>query len=304
MKQRVIVNQKTAFKWIDSLAAYGITDLCISSPGEVFLYPHWKKVASYACAKGMTVGTISNGSLITRDICKEMVDNGFSWINISLDAVNRDVYSKVRSGNIEHFNSAMNAPLLCKEFGLKVHVHFVIQKDNISDVDIFIEKWKAAKVDSLSIGAQVNYHKDGTSCSVDSAFFDNSRKSLILPWCCDGAPSFVTMSDGSVAGCCQMQTLLDDNFSYGVVFPKMEDGIVNVVNQIKGLIFSEQSSLHKYCYNCGMYSLRGSACQTQGVWKYAKTGRSLSYVYSPFSVQKSLKKICPAAFKKIIKKFF
>jgi molybdenum cofactor biosynthesis enzyme MoaA len=51
----------------------------------------------YAKAKGIAeVGMISNGSLITEDLARGMIEAGLDAINISVDAAGKDVFEKTR----------------------------------------------------------------------------------------------------------------------------------------------------------------------------------------------------------------
>src|SRR5688572_33453368 len=85
-------------KVVDECAALGITHVREHNYGEPFLDKQLVEKVRYAKSKGIPeVGMISNGSLITEDIARGMIDAGLDAINISVRSEERRVGKECRS---------------------------------------------------------------------------------------------------------------------------------------------------------------------------------------------------------------
>lgn len=264
------VPKETAFAWLDDLAANGIKNVCLTTSGELFLYPHWREVARYAHALGLSMGTITNGSLVTEELCREMRDCGFSWVNVSLDAVSPEVYAKVRSPKKEHFAAAMAAPLLFKKHGMKVQVHFVEQEANAGEKDGFVTMWKDRGV-TVSYGKQIVYRDDSASQADGELFRIGWSPSI-----CASCLSFCTMENGIVAGCCQVQAYVTDDDVYGLGLPSMEEGVSAVIEKLKERYFFGRN-VRKYCPGCPQFALRSVAVSVSDGYRRREVGSTVVY---------------------------
>lgn len=263
--QKRIMPEDEAIQYIDKLAQNKVNRVVLTSPGELFLYPHWERVASYIAEKGLIVTIITNGSLINTQMCQRMIKAGIQEVNVSLDAVSQKIYAQVRSDQLKHYKTAMQAPLLLKKYGFKVRVNFVRQKRNIHEVDEFIKYWKDTEVDFISIGFQTEYH-DGFS--VDKIGY---QKEYFIPGFCSWYGNFVILADGTVTACCMMQTLYKDQESHGL--PKMHflkfpyQDIVKRMNKL----MNKDSPLNPICQKCSMYTIPTSDYYTVDGWKLIRT---------------------------------
>lgn len=235
---------------IDKLYNNNIYKICLTSPGELFLYPFWREAVSYAKSKKMEVSTITNGSLINESLCKEMSSLGIDSVSVSLDAISEETYSKVRSNIKQNYLNAINSPIIMKKHGINVNVHFVRQKDNIHETEEFVAYWKNKEVDSISIGYQTEYH-DGYS--KDVLDFGKDR---FLQGMCSWYGNFAILADRTVTACCEMQTLYKDDYTYDL--PRMDfikmpyDEIVRTMNE---LMYKDGSPLEEICKRCAMFTI-------------------------------------------------
>lgn len=107
--------------------------LRITGGGEPLLCPDIVDLVEYAASAGNRVGIITNGSLLTPDKSRRFADMGVDNIEISVDAGDRETYSKVRAGlswdgllhNIEHLVNYRNKT----NASTKVYVSIINQKD-------------------------------------------------------------------------------------------------------------------------------------------------------------------------------
>ena len=92
-----------------SAPTLGITHVRVHNYGEPFLDRQLVEKVRYAKQKGIReVGMISNGSLITEEVARGMIEAGLDAINISVDAAGKEVFEshahrpQLRQGHRQH----------------------------------------------------------------------------------------------------------------------------------------------------------------------------------------------------------
>jgi len=133
-------------KVVDECAALGITHVRVHNYGEPFLDRELVEKVRYAKHKGIAeVGMISNGSLITEDIARGMIDAGLDAINISVDAAGKEVFESTRV-HLKYDEVTANIRTLARlrrESG-KTHPKLIlsfVRQHNSADEAKFIEEW-------------------------------------------------------------------------------------------------------------------------------------------------------------------
>lgn len=133
-------------KIADECAALGITHVRMHNYGEAFLDRRLVEKVQYAKSRGIAeVGLISNGSLITEDVARAMIDAGLDAINISVDAAGKDVFERTRV-HLDYDTVIGNIRTLARlrqEMARKrprLILSFVRQHDS-ADERAFIEEW-------------------------------------------------------------------------------------------------------------------------------------------------------------------
>ena len=96
-------------KIVDECVELGITHVRVHNYGEPFVDRKLVEKVRYAKEKGIKeVGMISNGSLITEEVARGMIEAGLDAINISVDASGKEVFEstrdrpEVRQGHRQH----------------------------------------------------------------------------------------------------------------------------------------------------------------------------------------------------------
>jgi radical SAM protein with 4Fe4S-binding SPASM domain len=102
------------------------------SGGEPLMHPHFLDLCFYAKSKGMRAVISTNGTLITRELAKELKKVGLSYVGISLDGLEA-VHDKFR-GKKGAFKEAINGINYAKEAGIKVGLRFTINKRNAQEI--------------------------------------------------------------------------------------------------------------------------------------------------------------------------
>ena len=181
-------------KVVDEAAALGITHVREHNYGEPFLDKQLVEKVRYAKAKGIKeVGMISNGSLITEDIARGMIEAGLDAINISVDASGKEVFESTRV-HLEYDTVIGNIKTLVrlkKEYGRshpKLILSFVRQ-NNSADEQAFIAEWRQV-ADKIHVTDLHNWA--GTLNATSDVRFPCYRL-----W-----QTFTVLWDGRVSMCC------------------------------------------------------------------------------------------------------
>ncbi|HDM78347.1 MAG TPA: radical SAM protein, partial [Deltaproteobacteria bacterium] len=89
---------------LDDLSEFGCP-VVLFSGGEPLMHPHLIELASYAVEKGMRAVISTNGTLITREIARDLKAIGLSYVGISLDGM-EEIHDRFRG-----FKGAFKAAL-------------------------------------------------------------------------------------------------------------------------------------------------------------------------------------------------
>ena len=181
-------------KVVDECAALGITHVRVHNYGEPFLDKQLVEKVRYAKSKGIAeVGMISNGSLITEDLARGMIDAGLDAINISVDASGKEVFEATRL-HLKYDDVIQNVRTLARlrnESGRthpKLILSFVRQNNSAEEAD-FIKEWSQV-ADKIHITDLHNWA--GTLNAKSDVQFPCYRLWL----------TFTVLWDGRVAMCC------------------------------------------------------------------------------------------------------
>jgi radical SAM protein with 4Fe4S-binding SPASM domain len=118
--------------------------VCMHSDGEPLLNKNFPKMVEYAKSRGLRLYTSTNASGLTEKNARVIIDSGFDVLNLSLDAVTKDVYEIVRVGGT--FEKTMSN--IEKFLELKgnrkptVLVQLIEMPENEHQVREFLEFWE------------------------------------------------------------------------------------------------------------------------------------------------------------------
>jgi MoaA/NifB/PqqE/SkfB family radical SAM enzyme len=181
-------------KVVDECAALGITHVRVHNYGEPFLDKQLVEKVRYAKSKGIAeVGMISNGSLITEDVARGMIDAGLDAINISVDASGKEVFEATRI-HLKYDDVIQNIRTLARlrnESGRthpKLILSFVRQNNSDEEAN-FIKEWSQV-ADKIHITDLHNWA--GTLNAKSDVQFPCYRLWL----------TFTVLWDGRVSMCC------------------------------------------------------------------------------------------------------
>jgi MoaA/NifB/PqqE/SkfB family radical SAM enzyme len=181
-------------KVADECAALGIEHVRMHNYGEPFVDRSLVEKVRYAKQIGIPqVGMISNGSLITEEAARGMIEAGLDAINISVDASGKEVFEKTRVGlkydkvigNVERLvrlraESGRTRPKLILSF---------VRQGNSEEEHAFIEHWRKI-ADKIHVTDLHNWA--GTLNQTADVHYPCYR-----PWL-----TFTALWDGRVSLCC------------------------------------------------------------------------------------------------------
>jgi radical SAM protein with 4Fe4S-binding SPASM domain len=179
---------------VDECATLGITHVRVHNYGEPFLDRQLVEKVRYAKARGIQeVGMISNGSLITEELARGMIEAGLDAINISVDASGKEVFERTRL-NLDYDTVIGNVRTLArlrKESG-RTHPKLIlsfVRQNNSADEQAFIREWSQV-ADKIHITDLHNWA--GTL---------NAKSDVNYP-CYRLWLTFTVLWDGRVSLCC------------------------------------------------------------------------------------------------------
>ncbi len=117
--------------FIDDISAFG-SPVMLFSGGEPLMHPNFLDLCFYAKSKGMRAVISTNGTLITKELAKELKKVGLSYVGISLDGL-ESVHDRFR-GKKGAFREAIDGINYAKEAGIKVGLRFTVNKRNAQEI--------------------------------------------------------------------------------------------------------------------------------------------------------------------------
>jgi radical SAM protein with 4Fe4S-binding SPASM domain len=74
------------------------TKISLVGIGESFMNKELFEIIRRAKARGLAIGTTSNGTILTDKILKDLIDSNLDWLNFSIDGATKETYERLRPG--------------------------------------------------------------------------------------------------------------------------------------------------------------------------------------------------------------
>jgi len=127
------LSSQECFRLLDDVASFS-SPIIILTGGDPLLRPDVFDIAQYATNKGLRVVLSTNGTTITREKARRMVEVGIKRISISLDGSTAESHDRVR--DVEGaFAGALRGIDLAKEAGLEIQINTTITKQNLAEIE-------------------------------------------------------------------------------------------------------------------------------------------------------------------------
>jgi len=125
------------FHLLDSIASFS-RPVIILTGGEPLLRPDIFEIAQYAVDKGLRTVMAVNGTLLTEEIARKILDVGIRRISISIDgagALSHDSFRKVPGA----FQGALSGIEAAKKAGLEFQVNTTVTRRNLSELPALLD---------------------------------------------------------------------------------------------------------------------------------------------------------------------
>ncbi len=141
------LSTQSALGIIDQIAeAYN--PILVLSGGEPLFRSDIFQLASYATEKGLRVALATNGTQVTREVARMIVDSGVKRVSISLDgadAVTHDAFRGIPGA----FDAAVQGLRNLQRLGMSVQINTTIARHNASQLPDVLQLAKSLGADAL-----------------------------------------------------------------------------------------------------------------------------------------------------------
>jgi len=122
--------------------------ILVLSGGEPLYRTDIFQLASFATERGLRVALATNGTLVTKEIARKIVDAGVKRVSISLDGVNAETHDTFR-GIPGAFDAAIYGFRNLKEIGMAVQINMTIARHNAKQLPAVLNLVRDLGADAL-----------------------------------------------------------------------------------------------------------------------------------------------------------
>jgi radical SAM protein with 4Fe4S-binding SPASM domain len=138
---------RAALEIIDQIAA-AANPILVLSGGEPLYRNDIFQLARYATDKGLRVALATNGTLVTKDVARMIVDSGVRRVSISLDGADSITHDTFR-GIPGAFDAAVHGLRNLKELGMSVQINMTIARHNAHQLPSVLQLARNLGADAL-----------------------------------------------------------------------------------------------------------------------------------------------------------
>ncbi len=138
---------RTALGIIDQIAA-AANPILVLSGGEPLYRSDIFQLARYATDKGLRVALATNGTLVTKDVARMIVDSGVRRVSISLDGADATTHDSFR-GIPGAFDAAVHGLRNLKALGMSVQINMTIARHNAHQLPDVLQLARNLGADAL-----------------------------------------------------------------------------------------------------------------------------------------------------------
>jgi radical SAM protein with 4Fe4S-binding SPASM domain len=138
---------RTALGIIDQIAAHS-NPILVLSGGEPLFRSDIFQLARYGTDKGLRVALATNGTLVTKDVARMIVDSGVKRVSISLDGADSLTHDTFR-GIPGAFDAAVYGLRNLKALGMSVQINMTIARHNARQLPQVLDLARSLGADAL-----------------------------------------------------------------------------------------------------------------------------------------------------------
>src|ERR1051326_1574637 len=137
----------TALGIIDQIAE-AANPILVLSGGEPLFRSDIFQLARFATDKGLRVALATNGTMVTRELARRVMDSGVRRVSISLDGADAMTHDSFR-GIPGAFDAAVYGLKNLKELGMSVQINMTIARHNARQLPQVLDLAKSLRADPL-----------------------------------------------------------------------------------------------------------------------------------------------------------
>jgi radical SAM protein with 4Fe4S-binding SPASM domain len=122
--------------------------ILVLSGGEPLYRTDIFQLARFGTERGLRVALATNGTLVTKEIARKIVDSGVKRVSISLDGVNAETHDTFR-GIPGAFDAALYGFRNLKEIGMAVQINMTIARHNAKQLPAVLDMVRSIGADAL-----------------------------------------------------------------------------------------------------------------------------------------------------------
>lgn len=141
------LSTQEGMRLIDSIKQAGFR-LLIFSGGEPLLRADIYQLISYAKTKGLIPAMGTNGTLLTKNVCKELLSSGLAGIAISVDSLDKNYHDKFR-GKVGAYQATQLGIDNSLEAGLRVQINLTLTENNQEQFEKMVDHYEKLGVNAI-----------------------------------------------------------------------------------------------------------------------------------------------------------
>src|SRR3989338_2827339 len=131
---------------LDEAVSFGATCVSLENYGEPFMDPFMAERIRYAKAKGLSVFSITNSSLLDEAKAEEIILAGLDKLRISMYGLTKEVYEKIHKGGdfdkvLNNVNGLFRKRRALGKRNPRIEMYFLVFRENKHQIEMFRERW-------------------------------------------------------------------------------------------------------------------------------------------------------------------
>ncbi|MBR9678830.1 MAG: radical SAM protein [Nanoarchaeota archaeon] len=165
------LSTRTIFSLVDDAARMGVKFFYLFG-GETLLHKDIFRIIRRVKSNGMSCSIVTNGSLLSKKMCKRLAHAGLSSVQVSIDSPFEKKHDNVR-GVDGTFNRAIEGVKFLKKFNphLNIMINTLLSKNNVSDLKKMIELCLRLGVNGLRLTPIHDKYPFNVKGGVDKSIF-------------------------------------------------------------------------------------------------------------------------------------
>jgi radical SAM protein with 4Fe4S-binding SPASM domain len=144
------LNTEEVLRLLDEISEMGVWWLAITG-GEPLLRRDIFEIARYAKSKGLIQVLMTNGSLISPRMAKD-ISRYFRGVQVSIDAADNETFRRIRGGGKDSFQQTLCGVRNLVSYGLRPKIAVTVMKQNVDQLDQIVELILSMGCSKISFG--------------------------------------------------------------------------------------------------------------------------------------------------------